>query len=54
MSEQPAEKKAPVKVDFDFRRELAEKVEGDLATGIVLLVARWLVLNVVIKERADA
>ncbi len=32
MSEQPAEKKAPVKVDFDFRRELAEKVEGDLAS----------------------
>jgi uncharacterized membrane protein len=25
-----------------------------LATGIVLLAARWLVLNVVIKERADA
>ena len=25
-----------------------------LATGIVLLATRWLVLNVVIKERADA
>ena len=28
---EPAPEKGPVRVDFEFRRELAEKVEGNLA-----------------------